>query len=163
MALRGMTERLRLRPLRGDEYPAWAANEADEYARDISENGDTPIDAAREKAARDMVEILPQGIDTPNHWMYLLEHDGANVGRLWLAVRVIDGRRAMYIFDIHIDEAFRGRGFGRAAMLLTEREALARDIHRVELNVFGGNTVARGLYRSLGYVERAVHMAKDLE
>ena len=69
----------------------------------------------------------------------------------------------MFIFDIHIDEAFRGRGFGRAAMLLAERESLARGIQRIELNVFGGNTVARGLYQSLGYLERSVRMAKDLE
>jgi len=32
----------------------------------------------------------------------------------------------------------------------------------MELNVFGGNDVARGLYRSLGYVERAVLMGKDI-
>jgi ribosomal protein S18 acetylase RimI-like enzyme len=95
--------------------------------------------------------------------MFVLEHDDEAVGRLWLAEREIDGRRAMFIFDIHVDAGFRGRGFGRAAMQFVEREALARDIHRVELNVFGGNAVARGLYRSLGYVERSVRMAKDLE
>ena len=157
-----MTASLQLRPLREDEYPAWCAVELDEYARDISENGDTPLDAARRKAATDMVEILPDGLATPNHWIYVLEVDGAPAGRLWLAEREIDGRRAMFIFDIHLDEAFRGRGFGRAAMLLAEREALTRGIHRIELNVFGANTVARGLYRSLGYVERSVRMAKDL-
>jgi ribosomal protein S18 acetylase RimI-like enzyme len=31
------------------------------------------------------------------------------------------------------------------------------------LNVFGGNTRARGLYRSLGFVETAVHMQKRLD
>jgi len=153
---------LQLRPLREDEYPAWRDLEIDEYARDISENGDTPLDAARRKAETDLPEILPEGLATPKHWIYVLEVDGAAAGRLWLAEREIDGRRAMFIFDIHLDEAFRGRGFGRAAMLLAERDALTRDIHRIELNVFGANTVARGLYRSLGYVERSVRMAKDL-
>jgi RimJ/RimL family protein N-acetyltransferase len=47
-------------------------------------------------------------------------------------------------------------------MLLAEDEARARGIGRIELNVFGGNAVARRLYLSLGYVERAVLMAKDL-
>jgi ribosomal protein S18 acetylase RimI-like enzyme len=148
--------------VRSEDYAAWRDIELTEYARDISENGDTPVDAARHKAKADMAEILPQGLDTPNHWMFVLEVEGAPAGRLWLAEREIDGRRAMFIFDIHVDEAYRGRGFGRAAMQLVEREALARDIHRVELNVFGGNTVARGLYRSLGYLERSVRMAKDL-
>jgi ribosomal protein S18 acetylase RimI-like enzyme len=33
----------------------------------------------------------------------------------------------------------------------------------VELNVFGGNDVARNLYRSLGYVETSIQMGKDLD
>lgn len=157
-----MTAPLTMRPLRANEYPAWRDLEMTEYARDISENGDTPLDAARRKAETDMAEILPAGLATPKHWMFVLEVDGSPAGRLWLSEREIDGRRAMFIFDIHVDEAFRGQGHGRAAMLLAEREAQDRDIHRIELNVFGGNTVARGLYRSLGYVERSVRMAKDL-
>ena len=61
-----------------------------------------------------------------------------------------------------IDEGRRGRGFRRAAMQLAEREARARGIGRVELNVSGGNEVARSLYRSLGYTETSVQMAKEL-
>jgi ribosomal protein S18 acetylase RimI-like enzyme len=33
---------------------------------------------------------------------------------------------------------------------------------QVELNVMGGNDVARGLYRALGYDEVAVYMGKTL-
>jgi hypothetical protein len=35
-------------------------------------------------------------------------------------------------------------------------------VARVDLNVFGGNEVARALYRSLGYEEIAVYMRKGL-
>lgn len=158
-----MESALTLRPLRTNEYQAWRDTETAEYARDIAENGDTPMDAASRKAEADMAEILPDGLATPKHWVFVLDIGGERAGRLWLAEREIDGRRAMFIFDIHVDEAFRGRGFGRAAMLLAERESRSRGIHRIELNVFGGNTVARGLYQSLGYVERSVRMVKDLE
>ena len=61
-----------------------------------------------------------------------------------------------------IDPDLRGRGLGRRAMELVEREVRARGLERVELNVFGGNAVARSLYRSLGYAERAVIMSKEL-
>ena len=149
--------------MRADEYSAWYDLEIEEYARDISEHGDTTPDAARRKAVADMAEILPDGLATTGHWVFVLEVDGAAAGRLWLAEREIDGRKAMFIFDIEVNEAFRGRGFGRAAMHLVEREALARGRNRIELNVFGGNAVARGLDRSLGYVERSIRMAKDLE
>jgi ribosomal protein S18 acetylase RimI-like enzyme len=153
---------LQLRAMRDDEYATWYDLEIEEYGRDIAEHGDTPADAAHRKAVADMAEALPEGLATPKHWVFVLEVDGAPAGRLWLAEREIDGRRAMFIFDIHLDEAYRGRGLGRAAMQLAERETLARGIHRIELSVFGGNTVARALYLSLGYVERSIRMAKDL-
>ena len=38
----------------------------------------------------------------------------------------------------------------------------ADGLDRIELNVFGGNEVARGLYRSLGFAESAVYMGKDV-
>jgi ribosomal protein S18 acetylase RimI-like enzyme len=47
-------------------------------------------------------------------------------------------------------------------MSLVEAEARRRGAPVVELNVWGGNTVARSLYRSLGYAERSVFMSKDL-
>ena len=69
----------------------------------------------------------------------------------------------LFIYDVEIDEAHRGKGYGRAAMELAEQEANALGIGRIELNVFGGNDVARRLYLSVGYVETSVQMAKDLD
>jgi ribosomal protein S18 acetylase RimI-like enzyme len=72
------------------------------------------------------------------------------------------GQRSIFIYDVHIDDAQRGRGYGKAAMLLAEEEARRRGLDSVALSVFGGNTVARGLYTALGYVENAIAMSKDL-
>jgi hypothetical protein len=47
-------------------------------------------------------------------------------------------------------------------MLFAEEEARRRGHDRVALNVFGGNVVARNLYRSLRYDENAVAMSKKL-
>jgi ribosomal protein S18 acetylase RimI-like enzyme len=154
---------LGIRPLRADEYGAWSHHVTSEYARDLAENGDTPRHVADRLAVEQMAQILPEGLGTPGHFIHALVLDGVTVGTLWLARREMAGRPYLFIFDIEIAEAYRGRGLGRAAMLLAEREAKARGIDRIELNVFGGNTVARNLYRSLGYVERAVQMGKDLD
>jgi ribosomal protein S18 acetylase RimI-like enzyme len=151
-----------LRPLRDDEYDAWRRAITDGYAEQIETLADTPRAAARAKAEADMATTLPQGLVTPGHWIFALEVEGKRVGQLWLAERTMDGRQVMYVYNVEVDERHRGVGLGRAAMLLAEAQALARGINRIELNVFGGNAVALGLYRSLGYVERAISMAKDL-
>jgi ribosomal protein S18 acetylase RimI-like enzyme len=72
------------------------------------------------------------------------------------------GEPSIFIYDVHIDDVQRGRGYGKAAMLLAEEEARRRGLDSVALNVFGRNTLARGLYTSLGYVENAIAMSKDL-
>jgi ribosomal protein S18 acetylase RimI-like enzyme len=85
------------------------------------------------------------------------------VGWLWLAVPDPGGDPAMtWVNNVEVDEEFRGRGYGRQAMLLAEREAAARGMTSVGLNVHGQNTVARGLYDSLGYQVTTQQMKKVL-
>jgi len=90
----------------------------------------------------------------------VIESDGDPVGELWLAERDTEFRRVLWIYDVHVDDAHRGQGYGRAAMLFAEDEARRLGLSGVSLNVFGGNETARGLYRSLGYAEEAVYMTK---
>ena len=158
-----MQSELSLRRLRDTEFQSWRRQVTDGYAAEIEILGDTPRRAARSKAKADMARILPKGLETPGHWIFAIEVGAERVGRLWLADRTMDGRQVMFVYDVEIDELHRGRGLGRAAMLEAEEQARARGIGRMELNVFGGNDVARGLYRSLGYVERAVSMGKDID
>ena len=145
-----------------EEFPAFYEEAESGYGRDIERHGGQTHEAAVRKAKADMESALPLGLDTPNHWIYAVEADGQNVGRLWLSELDRGGRRVLFIYEIAIDESSQGRGYGRAAMLLAEDEARTRGIGYVELNVFGGNEVARNLYRSLGYAEASVQMRKSL-
>jgi ribosomal protein S18 acetylase RimI-like enzyme len=61
-----------------------------------------------------------------------------------------------------VGEAFRGRGYGRAAMQLAEEEARRHGLRRLGLNVFGHNPVASSLYTSLGYEVTSQYMTKRL-
>ena len=153
---------VRLRPITAAEFPAFVAASKAGYADGIELHGGQTHEAAQQKAEADFPAVLPLGLDTPGHTVFMVEADGAAVGRLWLAERDMAGRRVLYVYDISIHPEHQGRGYGRAAMRLAEDEARARGIDRIELNVFGGNDVARGLYRSLGYIEIAAQMRKDL-
>jgi ribosomal protein S18 acetylase RimI-like enzyme len=155
---------VRLRPMREDEYDAFYTAAVDEYARDLEENAGFTREHARAKSVRDHETVLTRGFETPDSFLRVVEGDDGNrVGIVWWALQTGPiGRRRGYLYAITIDEAARGRGLGRAAMLALEDEVRAHGLDRIELNVFGGNDVARGLYRSLGYVESAVYMVKDL-
>jgi ribosomal protein S18 acetylase RimI-like enzyme len=145
-----------------EEFPAFVAVSKADYAHDIEVHGGQTHEAAQQKAEADFPAVLPLGLETPGHFIFVVEANGEPIGRLWLAERQLGGRRVLYVYDISIDPEQQGRGYGRAAMRLAEDEARNLGIDRIELNVFGGNDVARGLYRSLGYVESSVQMSKDL-
>ena len=154
----------RIRPLADDEYADWRRLSAERYAADMVENGGFSEDSAHTKAERDFDLTLPDGLATAGQHVFAVESpDGEVVGHVWLGERdTRDEGRGAFVYEIRIDEEQRGRGYGRSAMLLLEDEARALSLDRIELNVFGGNEVARGLYRWLGYEERAVMMGKKL-
>jgi ribosomal protein S18 acetylase RimI-like enzyme len=148
-----------IRPLRDDEYDAFVERGLAFYVEDMVRAG-VERDVAQAKADKDFPLLLPDGLATPGHSMFAIEDDGRFAGYLWLCDRDGDLGHSLFVYAVEIDEKFRRRGLGRAAMAFAEEEARRLGIAKVALNVFGGNAVARGLYLDLGYTETAVHMEK---
>lgn len=119
-----------LRPAREDELPMYLEQLVEGYAADLVENGGLDQDVARRKSEADNARLF----------------------------REMFGKRFAFVYDIVVDEDWRRWGIGRRAMELFEGEARDHGFDRIQLNVFGGNAVARSLYRSLGYA-----MGKTLE
>jgi ribosomal protein S18 acetylase RimI-like enzyme len=153
---------IELRRMRADEFPGWKASSVESYSADMQENGGMPRAGADAKAISDFDRLLTQGVETPDHFLHVIEEDGSVVGYLWLAPRDSPSERVLFVYEVRIAEEARGRGLGRAAMEFAERFAAEQGLGRIELNVMGGNEIARGLYRALGYDEVAVYMGKNL-
>jgi ribosomal protein S18 acetylase RimI-like enzyme len=152
-----------LRRMTAAEYEAWISRIVAGYAAEITASGALPAEAAHEKARRDQERALPAGLGTPGHLMFRLVADGQPAGWLWLAVPGPDGDPGpAWVYFVEVDEAFRGHGYGREAMLLAEAEARSRGMRSLGLNVDGSNTVARSLYAGLGYEVMAQQMKKTL-
>jgi GNAT superfamily N-acetyltransferase len=150
--------------MRDDEFTAWFPQMRDGYARAMIDDGGFPSESANSKAAADMAQLFPDDRPSDEQIVLVIEaEDGEAVGDLWLCERSdATGQPCLFVYDIHLRENARGRGYGREAMLFAEEEARRRGLPRVALNVFGRNEVARGLYRSLGYEEIAVAMSKNV-
>jgi ribosomal protein S18 acetylase RimI-like enzyme len=146
-----------------EELAEWLPRARAEYADSMMRDGGVDEERARAKAEADFASMLPGAKPGLGQWVFAIESAGERVGELWLGERDDElSRGALWVYDVEIDAARRGRGLGRAAMLLAEDEARRRGCERVVLNVFARNEVARGLYRSLGYEESSVLMAKRL-
>jgi len=156
---------VRLRPLRDDEVPEFIEGLRREYIRGLIADAGMTREEAEEKAATDHASLFPGGSPQPDQHMYVLEDEAAEpIGQLFWARRPAPGATARaFLYEIYLEEPVRGRGLGRKTMELLETEVRAAGLPGIDLNVWGGNDLARSLYRSLGFEERAVFMSKELE
>ena len=148
---------MHLRALREDELPEVLQRQRTDYRTQLVEWAGLSKELAERKTAEDTAS-LPEGVE-----LNALEaDDGRRVGTMFFAERRYYGEPRMFLYDLWVDPDERGRGYGRAAMEALEAEARSRGLPVVEFNVWGGNAVARSLYRTLGYEERSVFMGKNV-
>jgi ribosomal protein S18 acetylase RimI-like enzyme len=134
-----------------------------EYARENVAGGRWVEDGALERARRDHEGLLPQGLDTPDHFLFdIVDDAGAVVGVLWFALMRRHGQCTAYVYSLHVDAAHRRQGHARRALEAFEALARALGAHDLGLNVFAYNHGAQALYASLGYVVTNSNMRKRL-
>jgi len=149
--------------MRDDEVPAYLADAEPQYAQQLVDYAGMEADAAQAKARADHEGLFPAGRPREDLLLFVLEdEEGDAVGRVMYSERPPGSGKA-FLWDIEVDSEARGRGYGREGMRLFEEDARARGLRQVSLNVFGGNEVARSLYRSIGYAESFVEMTKRLD
>jgi ribosomal protein S18 acetylase RimI-like enzyme len=109
-----------------------------------------------------MRKFFPGGHPADNQFVYQIVSDDAVVGALWIGSFTSERPNEWWVWEIEIDEEHRGKGHGRAAMMLAEGIAREHGAIKIGLNVFGHNTAAQNLYVSLGFTTTAVNMSKQL-
>ncbi|MEN3583704.1 GNAT family N-acetyltransferase [Streptomyces sp. ZYX-F-203] len=145
------------RPMTAPEFGPWLDGAMERYTRALTDQGMSPAEASA-KSALDHAAPREHGTEAEGMRFGVLESEGDRVATLWLGLR----RDAAHVFDVRVEDGRRGRGHGRATMLLAERLAVGAGQKALELNVFAGNTPAERLYDSLGYEPVTIHLAKPL-
>lgn len=154
---------LTLRPMTDSELAGRLPVLTDSYSDDLSRSRGLPADRARVDAERQIADLLPAGVRTDGALLRTGVVEGEPVGWIWIALPGSAGQRDMaWIYNIEVDPDHRGKGYGRALMRAAEVELVALGVTKLGLNVFGDNTVAMGLYASLGFRVTAQQMAKEL-
>jgi ribosomal protein S18 acetylase RimI-like enzyme len=142
------------------ELASWLERTRSGYIAERVAAGDTLIEATS-NADADIERTFPGGSPGPGQLAGWVSDDGLRVGELWIGPFADDPAR-WWVWNVEIDEAQRGRGLGRKAMVLAENLARANGANSIGLNVFAENRVARSLYQSLGYKESSLQMRKTL-
>ncbi|MFF8291835.1 GNAT family N-acetyltransferase [Streptomyces sp. NPDC016309] len=150
------------RPMTRVEYAEWEVRSQRRFARSWAERG-VPEEEAVARAEASRLRHLPDGPATAGAAFHVAVRDGLPVGHLWTGrLELSPGEEAAFVYDVEVTVEQRGRGYGRALMLLAERIALEAGERRIALHVFAGNAPAQRLYESLGYATTHVNSVKPL-
>jgi GNAT superfamily N-acetyltransferase len=148
------------RPMTHAEFEAWRAEAIRSYAADIADAGTLSPEDASVRATEQTDQLIPDGLATANHTFWSLYAGGDLVATNWLCHHREPG--VSFVYGVEADERFRGRGYGRAAMLVGEHATLAAGDTHLALNVFGHNVVAMSLYSGMGYQSVEQYRSADL-
>jgi len=78
---------------------------------------------------------------------------------LWVQVK----DRKAFIYDFIIDEAFRGKGYGKQALAAMDEQLKSMNTESVALHVLGDNVSAQELYKKMGFEITGIRMRKYLQ
>lgn len=153
-----------LQPMTEAEFQSFIEQLIVGYAQDHVTDGQWTEEEALEKAREETHELLPDGVATPNHYLFTIVNEAQQkVGVLWFAMRESQGKSAAFVYDVQIDEAFRRRGYASQTFREMENRVRALGWSRISLHVFGNNHAAIEMYKKLGYEATNVLMAKTLD
>ncbi len=155
---------VRLVPMTQDRFTAWRRLAVSSYAGEKERAEQLSPDDARILSETSFQKLLPQGVETPEHFLFLV-YDAMKdeeVATLWLALRGQREPRVMWVYDILVNESQRGQGYGEATMRAAEDFSRSKGCPAIELHVFGHNPVARKLYEKIGFEPTSIVMRKKI-
>jgi diamine N-acetyltransferase len=90
--------------------------------------------------------------EAPKAFCDIAEWDGTPAGFcLWFYnFSTWRGRHGLYLEDLFVRPAFRGKGIGRSLLALLARRCVEQRLDRMEWSVLAWNELALGVYRGVG-------------
>jgi ribosomal protein S18 acetylase RimI-like enzyme len=151
-------------PMTAPDFASFLDASVVAYAKDKVASGQWQESASLALAQAGFNELLPQGLATPNHHLFVLCDSAvpASVGALWFAVQERAAQQLAYVYDIFIVAEQRQKGYATQAFAALEREVRQRGLAGIALHVFGHNKAAQALYNKLGFITTNINMFKPI-
>jgi ribosomal protein S18 acetylase RimI-like enzyme len=154
---------VKLKPMTQKEFKLFLERDIRAYAEENVKACYWSEAEAIDKSRKEHVNLLPDGLASKDHHLFTIQDaEGRAVGVIWMKASLDSPRRSGFIFNLEIDEQYRGQGYATQAMLELEKVARAQGLEQLGLHVFAHNQIARGLYEKLGFMVSGLNMVKPL-
>ncbi len=135
------------------------------YAHQRVAAGEWEENTAVQLARGSFLELLPQGLETPDNHLFDIIDDWNEtvVGAVWINVRERAGKQTAYIVDMFIEPEARHKGHASRALNILEEKVLEMGLAGIGLHVYGDNEVAHRLFQRRHYDPMSIFMFKSLQ
>lgn len=142
-----------IRKMTNAEFEVFCQWSIEQNTRELMEERKLSRDEAHKQSVKEVSEMLPDGLHTEhNHLISILEPDSSETaGFVWVIFEENDGRKQSFICDFAIWDTKRRKGYGTAALYLTEQFAIDEGCRESVLFVADRNCAAKALYQKCGY------------
>lgn len=157
---------LKLNRMTESDYKSYIENVIIDYAHENVKAGHWSDDEALQKSKDQTNNLLKNGLDSDGHYLFSVfdNEEDAKIGVLWVYVEKNKRQdKSAFIYDIVVNENFRGKGYGKKTLEILENWCKNEDISSIALHVFAHNSVARNLYLKVGYKDMSYNMKKYIK
>jgi RimJ/RimL family protein N-acetyltransferase len=152
---------VQLVPMEQKDFEPYLERDIREYAEEHIRNGNWKKEEALERSRKEHQQLLPDGLQSKNQYLFSIIDDASDhkLGVLWVNIE----NNQAFIYDFRIDEALRGKGYGKQALIALDEKLKSMNVQSIGLHVFGDNITAQELYKKMGYQITGIHMKKELK
>jgi RimJ/RimL family protein N-acetyltransferase len=145
---------INLRKMTSKEYDAFFGWSRNNHVRELTKDTNMSLEDAIKQAEAEVQEMLPNGIDTENNSLMVIENVSNNrdVGFVWYLYEETDGVQQVFLCDFVIDVIERRKGYATEALSAMEKNAAEFGCKESVLFVAKENEPAQKLYAKSGYV-----------
>ena len=145
-----------LRTMSKDRHDHWASNIWKVYYEELLQAGFSE-EYAKDNSAPDENNSVEFGKMNPGNYVLEVVNEDLAIGNVWLVQKEAE----WWIYDIELDEEHRSKGLGRLALQAIEKFVKDHQGNKLNLSVFGFNTIAQNLYLSEGFEVTRIQMHKN--
>jgi ribosomal protein S18 acetylase RimI-like enzyme len=149
-----------IRKMKDEEFWIVVDNPDDGYAEGMAKAQGISLEEAKKSAKNQIANLLPDGINTKDHFFYSAESKDQFVGYTWVNIKP-DTKNA-WGYNIFVLEEFRRSGVAKEIFNCLQVKLKEKGVKQVSFHVYADNTNAISLYEQNGFEVSNIVMKKEL-
>ncbi|MBQ2759319.1 MAG: GNAT family N-acetyltransferase [Clostridia bacterium] len=135
-----------------DEFSVYSRWSAKAYAEHLIKSGDEKFRfKARREAKKEFNDVFPEGADSQDNYLYvILNENNEKIGVIGYQKSPFE-ENAAFVTENVIKEEYRGKYYGKSALIKLQEDAREKGFSKMVLNCFKHTPISYNMYEKNGF------------